>query len=425
MCLLVVFFVFFSVIAKKAIAEDLSSANFVIRDSVFDAGGGNPASTNFQLLNALGQAIQGEDTSASFIHRQGALYFPDATSPILSAASGDGKVNLSWTASTANLGNVTNYRVGTATVSGGPYTFEEVGNALLFAKTGLTNGTPYFFRIQVQLGEETLAQSSEVSATPAGQAAPAPAGGGGSAGYIAPITGVIFSGRAYPLSKVVILKDGQIAISTIAGPDARFEVFVTGLATGNYNLAVYGEDSKGARSSIFTFPLYITSGVTTNVGGIFIAPTIAIDKSEVKRGDDIVIFGQSAPKAEVTIAVNSEENFFVKTIADKDGAYLHNFDTVQLAIGQHLTKSKAALDGEVSSFGKAVGFVVGAKNVFTQPTQLPLKGDFSNEGRVNLVDFSIAAYWYKRPSPPAFVDLNGDRRVDLIDFSIMAFYWTG
>jgi hypothetical protein len=41
------------------------------------------------------------------------------------------------------------------------------------------------------------------------------------------------------------------------------------------------------------------------------------------------------------------------------------------------------------------------------------------------VDFSIMAYWYKRPNPPASVDLNGDSKIDLVDFSILAFNWTG
>jgi hypothetical protein len=49
----------------------------------------------------------------------------------------------------------------------------------------------------------------------------------------------------------------------------------------------------------------------------------------------------------------------------------------------------------------------------------------NNDKQVNLVDFSIAAYWYKRPSPPANIDLNSDGKVDLVDFSIMAYYWTG
>ncbi|MBU2544617.1 dockerin type I repeat-containing protein, partial [Patescibacteria group bacterium] len=59
-----------------------------------------------------------------------------------------------------------------------------------------------------------------------------------------------------------------------------------------------------------------------------------------------------------------------------------------------------------------------------------LKGDLNGDGRVNLVDFSIAAYWYKRTISAEFAvkeseRMNGDGKVDLVDFSIMAFYWTG
>jgi len=256
--------------------------------------------------------------------------------------------------------------------------------------------------------------------------------GGGGGGYIAPavITQVIFTGRAYPLSKVVVLKDGQIAVSTIAGPDARFEVSLTELATGNYIFAVYGEDSQSRRSSLFTFPIYITSGATTKVSGIFIAPTIAVDKSEVKRGDNIAIFGQSVPNGEITVVISSEEEFFGKTAADPNGAYLYNFDTTPLDMGQHFTKSKAARDGAISSFSKAISFAVGTKNIAAELPKVVVKGDMNNDRRVNLVDFSIAAYWYKRPLSTAFKvieteRLNGDAKIDLIDFSIMAFYWTG
>jgi hypothetical protein len=71
-------------------------------------------------------------------------------------------------------------------------------------------------------------------------------------------------------------------------------------------------------------------------------------------------------------------------------------------------------------------FVVGDENV-AAPTAstTPAKGDLSGDGRVNLIDFSIMAYWYGKPNPPAAEDLNGDGKIDLTDFSIMAFYWTG
>lgn len=250
-------------------------------------------------------------------------------------------------------------------------------------------------------------------------------GGGAQSSPSIPETNVVFSGRAYPLSRVSILKDGQLVVTTITGSDGNFTVTVSNLSTGNYTFAVYGEDKNSIRSSLFTFPIYITSGVTTKIGGIFIAPTIAVDKSEVRRGDNIAIFGQSAPASEIIVSVNSEEEFFIKKVADASGAYLLNFDTSVLEMGQHQTKSKAALSGEITAFGKVIGFTVGTKNVLAQLPSVSKKGDLNKDGRVNLVDFSITAYWYKRANPPASSDLNVDGKVDLVDFSIMAFNWTG
>lgn len=259
---------------------------------------------------------------------------------------------------------------------------------------------------------------------------PAPAGGGGG-GYVPPVaeTKVIFSGKAYPKSTITLLKDAQIAATTIAGADANFQISVSGLSAGNYIFSLYGEDSKGLRSSLITFPISVTQGATTNVSGIFIAPTIDVDKSEVKRGDNIAIFGQSVPNSEITISINSDEEIFAKTPADKSGVYLYNFDTSPLEIAQHFTKSKAALGPEISSFSKAVSFNVGTKTIIKETAKCG-KADLNCDKKVNLVDFSIAAYWYKRRISADFAVkekelLNSDGKVDLVDFSIMAYYWTG
>ena len=263
---------------------------------------------------------------------------------------------------------------------------------------------------------------------------PPPSGGGGGGGggyYIAPTT-VVFSGKAYPKSVVTLLKDAQVVAQTVAGPDANFSITLTGITGGNYIFGIYSEDKDGIRSSLLTFPVSVTYGAATNVSGIFIAPTIAVDKSEVKRGDNIAIFGQSAPQADIIISVNSEEEFFGKTISDKDGIYLYNFDTSFVDYGIHNTKSKASIGNQaVSGFSNVISFKVGTKNIFAKlPTKCPKKADLNNDCKVNLVDFSIAAYWYKRPLSDSFKltekeKLNGDGKIDLIDFSIMAYYWTG
>ncbi|MDQ5962591.1 MAG: hypothetical protein QG653_398, partial [Patescibacteria group bacterium] len=51
--------------------------------------------------------------------------------------------------------------------------------------------------------------------------------------------------------------------------------------------------------------------------------------------------------------------------------------------------------------------------------------DINQDGRVNLLDFSILAFWYKRAGFPEKVDLNTDKKVDLSDVSILAYCWTG
>ncbi len=255
-------------------------------------------------------------------------------------------------------------------------------------------------------------------------------GGGGGGGAPAPITQIVFSGRAYPLSRVTTLKDGQIAITTIAGLDANFNVALSNLSAGNYIFSVFSEDSQARRSSSFNFPVIISQGATTTISGIFLSPTIDVDKIEVRRGDNIVVLGQSVPQGEVTIDISSDEEFFVKTKADKNGAYLSYFDTSPLVFGQHLAKSKTSADGLISSYSPAVGFAVGTKSVPKVPTKCPPKADLNSDCRVNLIDFSIAAYWYKRTLSESFKKiekekLNGDGKVTLVDFSIMAYYWTG
>ncbi len=234
------------------------------------------------------------------------------------------------------------------------------------------------------------------------------------------------SGRAYPGRAVTLLKDAAVVSSAAAGSDGSFSLSVSGLSSGNYIFSLYSEDKNGNRSSLHTFPVSITAGATTNVSGIFIAPTIAVDKEEVKRGDTITIFGQSAPAADILITVGSEEEIVVKTKADTGGAYLYYFDTSELDYGSHSAKSKATLLNQLlSSYSRAAGFTVGTKNVLAKTGEASAKGDINADRRVNLVDFSVMAYWYRRVAPPTHVDLNTDRKIDLIDFSILAYYWTG
>jgi hypothetical protein len=258
--------------------------------------------------------------------------------------------------------------------------------------------------------------------------------GGGSAGVGIlqnTTTKLTFSGRAYPGGQVWLLKDGQFFASTTADQAALFLISVFDLTVGDYIFSLYVLDNQNRRSPLQTFPVAVTEGMVKEINNIFIAPTIAVDKAEVKKGEFISVLGQSVPQAEVAIITNSEQEIAGKVFAGFDGTYLYSFDTSLLAVVTYSVRVNAALGGALSGYSEIISFRVGAQTVDVQPINKCLvKSDLNNDCRVNLVDFYIALYWYQRVLSGPFVDkesslLNNDNKVDLIDFSIMAYYWTG
>ncbi len=128
----------------------------------------------------------------------------------------------------------------------------------------------------------------------------------------------------------------------------------------------------------------------------------------------------------MTIAIHSEQEIFKKTNSDTNGVYLQMVDSSELDLGDHAAKSKVASNGEISPYGKEFAFAVQNENIPTEPPgECSTKGDINKDCKVDLVDFSIVAFWFKKANPPVRVDLNNDKKVDLVDLSIMAFYWTG
>ena len=119
----------------------------------------------FVFINFLGawaprplSAAQGTVSVSAFVPT--GTFFP---TPVAFAGAGNEKIFLGW--STAS--GASTYRVGQATVSGGPYAFTSVGNVNFFERTGLVNGTTYYFVVRSEnaLGSP-LATSSQVFVVP-------------------------------------------------------------------------------------------------------------------------------------------------------------------------------------------------------------------------------------------------------------------
>jgi hypothetical protein len=442
-------------VSNTAQATDLSSASYQVLGPVITSGGGSASSNSYSLSGIISEFVHDTASSLSFASNPGFAAYPFVSTPVVSATAGNASVSLSWTAATGVLGySVSGYSIGHSSNAGGPYSFSSIAAPLSGSVSGLTNATTYYFIVRAHDPYNiVIATSTEVSATPVDPCAGVTTcgvcgnaacksntttsggggGGGGGGGAILPSTTstgtatVNFSGRAYPKSTITLLKDAQVVASTIADANAAFQMSLANLAGGNYIFSVYSEDSKGNRSSLLSFPVSVTANATTNIGGIFISPTIDVDKAQVKQGDNIAIFGQSSPQSSITITVNSTNELFLQAKSDAVGAYLYNLDTTPLEMGSHAAKSKAAVSGEISDFGQTISFAVGTQNILKQAAAKCGIGDLNCDGRVNLIDFSIMAYWYQRTLSGNGVkaDLNHDNKVNLTDFSILASHWTG
>lgn len=252
---------------------------------------------------------------------------------------------------------------------------------------------------------------------------------GGVNGFLGPISltreSIIFKGIAYPKSTIKLTKDG-VLVSTIKTIDSSFEIVLKDISPGVHNFGIQAIDTNGEKSLLLTYSIHISSNFTTTVNGLLLPPTISIDKIEVKKDDTLTVAGQTIPKAKVKLVFNSATKLIKNTFSDEEGFFIYNLNTQELEYGEHEVKIQALTDTESTPFSRSLEFKIGNKNILRIKNKNScIISDINCDGKVNLVDFSITAYWYRRSNPPKNVDLNGDNKVDLSDFSIIAYHWTG
>jgi hypothetical protein len=296
--------------------------------------------------------------------------------------------------------------------------------------TGLVCGTTYHFQAYATnssgtgLGSDASFVTSDCPVVPTPVPSPTSGGNRGGTTYTQTSSTVNFSGTAYPGAHVVILKDGNVMVAVTAASDASFVASVTGVAEGSYVFSVYATDAKGRQSAAYSFPFYINGRSVVNIGGILLAPTASLDRPQTVAGGTITVSGASAPLAVITLTLGSRTQKY-STLTDTAGNYTFGIATAGFADGSYTVRARALIGGKESPFGKMLSFFVGL-SIPEKPEVCGVAlGDINCDGRVNIVDYSIMKYWYKKPNPPANVDLSGDGKITLKDFSILTSNWTG
>jgi hypothetical protein len=222
---------------------------------------------------------------------------------------------------------------------------------------------------------------------------------------------------------VHILIDGTTVgiVTTDAKADFYFET--ADVTSGVASFGFWSEDEDGLKSTLLSLTFRVVSGAVTTISGVYIAPTIDIDKKSVVRGEMVKIYGKTVPDTEVFVHINSPQEFIEQTASAQTGDWELDFVTEPLEEEFHTAKALFQLASGAnvikSGFSKSISFHVGR---IGGEAACP-EGDLNKDGRVNLTDFSIMLYYWGTDN--ACADQNQNGVVDLIDFSIMMYYWTG
>jgi hypothetical protein len=244
----------------------------------------------------------------------------------------------------------------------------------------------------------------------------------------------IFRGIAYPGSVVSLLKNGVVVTTQAAAKaDGTFEIHLQNLVPGTYSFGIRAEDVNRLKSKLLLFSIYVSSSIITTVDGIFIPPTITSDYVEVKQGDDITFFGSGAPNADIHLSLNAgtdaDTEVLKKAKVNASGTWMYRLNSGDFNLGDYNAKGRSIIEGGVSLYSDLLPFRIGdTTRMRAKASSLAgfrRRCDLNDDGRVNLLDFSIMAFWYKRLGFPPRVDLNTDGRINLTDLSILAYCWTG
>lgn len=251
-------------------------------------------------------------------------------------------------------------------------------------------------------------------------------GGGGGSSVDLGETSVSINGRAFPSQTVHVVKDASEIGTVRANGDGIFK-FAAAAEPGTATFGFWSVDAYGTRSTTFNTTFDVSQGAITTVSGVYIPPTISLDKTTVPKGDPITFKGQTVPNVTVRIFIDTG-TITEQTTSGTDGKWSFTFDTNKVSQASHTVKVKfelpdaTAVSKKESTYSNILSFGVGVGAA-------PIAGsaDLNRDGKVNLVDFSILVFWWGTTggasNPPA--DINANGKVGLEDFSILLFNWTG
>ncbi len=357
---------------------------------------------------------------------------PSAISTLTASTPTQTSIDLNWTAvgDDGTTGTATSYdlRYSTATIteanwaSATPVTGEpspaSAGTYESITISNLSPNTNYYFAIKVIDDSSNTSDLSNVASAKS-NAVPniiIPTTSN-NAGGVAP-TSVIFSGQAYPGSKIIVqMKNNlnpiyeNVPLSIYQMSDeGKFYISYTALLSGQYFFNLRAKDIKGQETGTQSFNVDFTTKDRLVVEEILMPPTISFNYDLLRSSDPLEISGYSSPgskiKLEIDDIINQEKE------VNNSGAYSFIFKPGEFPLGLHYVKIKQIKEGAESSFSFPRTFKVTS-------LEYP-RADFNKDGTVDVIDWSIFLFrWGGNDAKlKKEIDLDLDGITNIKDFSI-------
>jgi len=313
----------------------------------------------------------------------------------------------------------------TSVVKSSPLAAQEcAANATSGSCTAVSTGMVTVHALVLDPNATTTATTTEPSTPP-----PSSGGGGGGSNLI-PATQNDLKGKLSmqgyfaPGSTVKILFGGVINRVIAADTKGFFSTTFEGLNQGLYTVSLVAFDSNSPSFLTETsYTLYVTATSETMISNITFPPLLILPSSEVVQGEVVYYGGKSYPGSQISLFIDSLPPVTISAL--KNGAFSYQ-DKSSMSLGRHVIKTKLGSATSTASLSKGYELTVVAEKSQAPKKDIGgSKADFSSDCHINLIDFSILAYWHNRNNFPKKYDLNHDGKIDIKDFSIMAYYWTG
>lgn len=220
-------------------------------------------------------------------------------------------------------------------------------------------------------------------------------------------------GKTFPYAEVVLYSGGVILEGEIADENGDFVIEYFHDRYRDISVKAFLDDDTS------------TSMVEVSEGQMTYLPPL-IESLSVNLDSGVVLDGMAIPDTSVEVKYLVDGLDLVSEVINVglDGTYL--FEGTFLPDAQDGYWVVLPAD-EMAGEEGAIYYSV-PKGDFDSGCFL--MGDVNDDCRVNLSDYSIAAFWYKKTLSTHFlnieaVKLSNDAEVNLSDFSIMAYFWTG